>query len=212
MILGFSTAGPYCGVALWSGDDVVAAHHEELAKGQAERLIPMIAEVLAEANATYADLDALGVGIGPGNFTGIRISVAAARGLALGLGIPSVGVSLLEALAYGQQGSVLTSITAGRTGMYLQRFAEGADRGPELVNPDSVAEWRFPGLTCIGNKETEIAALLGAEPGPAPFYPASAIARIAATRWQDDPPRPAPLYLRQPDAAPARDLAPTILS
>lgn len=211
MILGFSTSGPYCGAALWSDGDVIAALHEEISKGQAERLMPMIEEVLAAAGANFDALDAIGVGIGPGNFTGIRISVAAARGLALGLGIPAVGVSLLEALAHGQDGTVLTSISAGREGMYLQRFGKDVARGPEVVAMEDVSNWHRPDVICIGNKEQEIADLLGATPAPAPFYPASAIARIAALRWQDNPPRPAPLYLRQPDAAPARDAAPTIL-
>lgn len=210
-VLGFSTSGPYCGVAVWSNQDVIAAQHEERAKGQAERLMPMIEEVMAEAQLTFKDLDAIGVGIGPGNFTGIRISVAAARGLALGLGIPSVGVSLLEALAFGQNGPVLTSISAGREGSYVQRFGEGIERGPAVVTLDDLKDWAHPDLTCIGNNETEIAALLDATPSPAPYYPASAIARITAIRWQNNPPRPAPLYLRQPDAAPARDQKPLIL-
>lgn len=211
MILGFSTSGPYCGAALWSDGDVIAALHEELPKGQAERLMPMLEEVLAAVGVGFGDLKAIGVGAGPGNFTGIRISIAAARGLALGLGIPAVGVSVLEALAWGHDGPVLASIAAGRGHLYLQRFAKGADRGPELVAFDTVHEWQHPGLTCIGNHEDTIAEMIGAQEGPAPFYPASAIARIAATRWQDNPPRPAPLYLRAADAAPARDQAPPIL-
>ncbi|MBD3663970.1 tRNA (adenosine(37)-N6)-threonylcarbamoyltransferase complex dimerization subunit type 1 TsaB [Sulfitobacter aestuariivivens] len=211
MILGFSTSGPYCGAALYADGDVIAGLHEELAKGQAERLMPMIEEVLADAGASYADLDAIGVGAGPGNFTGIRIAVSAARGLALGLGIPAVGVSMLEALALGHSGPALTSIAAGRDQLYLQRFAPGAARGPELVPFDAIEGWHLPDLTCIGNRAADIAARLEVADGPAPFYPASAVARIAASRWQDDPPRPAPIYLRPADAAPPRDAPPKIL-
>ncbi len=211
MILGFSTSGPYCGAAVYDGHDVIAAQHEELAKGQAERLMPMIDEVLAEAGVTFSDLSAIGVGIGPGNFTGIRISVAAARGLALALDIPAIGVSLLEALAFDHKGPVLASISAGRDHFYLQRFAPGADRGPELVPFDQITDWRHPDLTCIGNREGDIAAMIGATGGPAPYYPASAIARIAALRQGEVTAPPAPLYLRAADAAPARDAAPTIL-
>jgi tRNA threonylcarbamoyl adenosine modification protein YeaZ len=189
----------------------LAARHEELAKGQAERLMPMIDEVLSEAGATYADLAAIGVGVGPGNFTGIRISVSAARGLALALEIPAVGVSLLEALAFGHDGPVLASISAGRDQLYLQRFALDADRGPEVSSLDAVSDWHQPNLTCIGNKEHQIAEILGAQSGPAPYYPASAIARIAAQRAGLVTTPPAPLYLRAADAAPARDAGPTIL-
>ena len=63
----------------------------------------------------------------------------------------------------------------------------------------------------LGEPKVEIAERLGATAGPAPYYPASAVARIATTRWQDNPPRPAPLYLRPADAAPASDAAPTLL-
>lgn len=72
-----------------------------MTKGQAERLFPLLEELLAEAGLAWSDLDSIGVGVGPGNFTGIRISVAAARGLALSLGIPAIGVSATEAVACG---------------------------------------------------------------------------------------------------------------
>lgn len=211
MILGFSTSGPYCGAALWRDSDIVAARHEEIARGQVERLMPMVKEVLSEADAGFGDLDAIGVGTGPGNFTGIRISVSAARGLALGLEIPAVGVSLLEAQAQDHPQPVLASIAAGRNHLYLQRFAGQASRGPELCDMDDIGDWAHPGLTCIGDMQAEIAGALGAACGPARHPPACAVARIAASRWQDDPPRPAPLYLRAPDAAPGRDRAPRLL-
>lgn len=70
-------------------------------KGQAERLIPLLELVLSEAAMDWSDVAALAVGTGPGNFTGVRIAVAAARGLALGLGVPAIGVTRLEALAHG---------------------------------------------------------------------------------------------------------------
>lgn len=86
LILGFDTSAAHCAAVLLRGDMVLAAQHEDMTKGQAERLMPMLEQVLAEAGAGWGDLAALGVGIGPGNFTGVRISVSAARGLALGLG------------------------------------------------------------------------------------------------------------------------------
>jgi tRNA threonylcarbamoyladenosine biosynthesis protein TsaB len=106
---------------------------------------------------------------------------------------------------------VLASVSAGRGHVFLQRFGSEVHRGPELVNLDDLDAWHHDGMICIGNHEAEIAATLGLRSGPAPFYPASAIARIAATRWQDNPPAPAPLYLRPADAAPARDAPPAIL-
>lgn len=100
-ILAFDTSAAHCAAALLSGDRLLALRTEPMEKGQAERLMPLLEEVLAEGSLGWADLDALAVGTGPGNFTGVRIAVAAARGLALALGKPALGVSRFEALALG---------------------------------------------------------------------------------------------------------------
>lgn len=177
-----------------------------MGKGQAERLMPLIAEVMAAGGAALSDLDAIGVGTGPGNFTGIRISVSAARGLALALGVPAVGVTSLEALALGAPRPLLTAVDARREQLYLQRFAEGNERGPAMVSLDALDGWEMPGLTVAGDRAEELAARLGATTFDAAPSPAPAIAHIAATRFRDPAlPRPAPLYLRAADAAPARD-------
>lgn len=97
ILLAFDTSAKHCAVAL-SADEALTVRVEEMDRGQAERLMPLLEEVLRDANLSWSDLGAIGVGVGPGNFTGIRISVAAARGLALGLGIPAVGVSGFDAL------------------------------------------------------------------------------------------------------------------
>ncbi len=211
LILAFDTSAAHCAAALLSGDTVLAAAHEEMGKGQAERLMPLVEETLTKAGVELTDLDAIGVGIGPGNFTGIRISVAAARGLALSLGIPAVGVSLLEAQALGAERPVMSCLDARRDHLYLQRFADGSDKGPALVPFEDAKVWALPGLTCLGQRAEEVADLLGADHAAAVFAPAEAIARIAATRWQTETLRPAPLYLRAPDAAPSRETGPVML-
>ena len=212
LILGFDTSAAHCAAALLSGGHCLAARHEEMAKGQAERLLPLVQDVLSDAGVALSDLSAIGVGIGPGNFTGIRISVAAARGLALSLGIPALGVSGLEALAFGTQGPVLACLDARRDHLYLQRFTDGLAQGePALVPFESCADWAAPGLTCIGQRADEIAARTGAPHAPAAFAPASAIARITAARWKAPAPRPAPLYIRDAGAAPARETGPVML-
>jgi tRNA threonylcarbamoyladenosine biosynthesis protein TsaB len=212
LVLGFDTSAGHCAVALLAGSTVIGAQHVAMIKGQAEALMPMIETVMARAQADLNDLTAIGVGIGPGNFTGVRISVSAARGLALALGIPAVGVSLLEALREGHDGPALCSVDARRDQLYLQRFAPGADRGPVLTAFDDIdAGWALPGLTCLGNRASDLAAKLRATARPAPENPVAAIARIAARRFGQHPPRPAPLYLRAADAAPARDTGPVLL-
>jgi tRNA threonylcarbamoyl adenosine modification protein YeaZ len=173
---------------LLSGDRVIVARHEEVTRGQAERLMPLLEEVLAEGGATWRDLARIGVGVGPGNFTGIRISVSAARGLALSLDIPAVGVNGFEAIAMTAPDGHLPALPAPRDQLYVKP----GDEAP-LILPRAEAEALGP---------------LALAPTPAEF--AVAIARIALAAPDSSPP-PAPLYLKPADAAPARDAPPTIL-
>ena len=180
-----------------------------MATGQAERLMPLLEEVLAEAGVAWRDLVALGVGTGPGNFTGIRIAVAAARGLALGLKVPAIGVTAFEALAWGRD-VVLVARDARLGQVYLQGFGPAAF-GPLLQPLDSAIPALPPGTPVIGDFAEDIAGRTGGTPS-APHVPvAEGIARVAMARLGQDNPRPAPLYLRAPDAAPPRDPAPVIL-
>ncbi len=179
-----------------------------MGKGQAERLMPLIAEVLERGGATLSGLDAIGVGIGPGNFTGIRISVSAARGLALALGIPAVGVGTLEARAEGLPRPLTVIDDARRGEVYVQVFDGTATEAPFLLDAGEI------GLALANDAVTGTAA--EAVPGTSVLRPAmplaEAIARIAATRYRDPAlPRPAPLYIRAADAAPSRERGPAIL-
>ena len=119
-ILAFDTSAAHCAVALLLGGEIVSARHEELVKGQAERLFVMLEEVLSEADLGWSALDGIGVGTGPGNFTGIRIAVSAARGLALSLDIPAVGVNLFDALATGAEGDLFLTLGAPRNAFYVR--------------------------------------------------------------------------------------------
>jgi len=189
-ILAFDTSAAHCAAALLRGGAIVAARHEAMARGQAERLMPLLEELLEEAGCDWAALDALGVGVGPGNFTGIRISVALARGLALGLGRPAIGVSGFEVLAHGREGG-------------------GGGSGETLAIPAP------RGMAYLLTKGA--APELGPAPEGAitePLAPAAeTIARIAAARLAEGGPfaRPAPLYLRPADAAPPADAPPEIV-
>ena len=187
-ILAFDTASAHCAACLIT-DDKVIVRVDQMAKGQAEHLMPMLEAVLAENGLTWADLDAIGVGTGPGNFTGIRISVSAARGLALGLKIPAVGVTHLEAQIYGLPRPVTAKVAAPREHVYVQTFAD--DLGPaELVSAEC-AENAPPIIT------TE--------------HMIQNIAQITRSRAAHNPDRPAPYYVRAADAAPPRDAPPIIL-
>jgi tRNA threonylcarbamoyladenosine biosynthesis protein TsaB len=211
LILSFDTSAAHCAAALLSGDNVIAARHDAMKKGQAERLMPMVQDVLNGAGVTPMDLNAIAVGIGPGNFTGVRISVSAARGMALALKVPAIGVSLLEVLAFGIPGSVLACLTAPRDSAYVQLF------GPHHSDPVHAAlaslprDLASPDTICVGSAAKDAADALGLKFEPAHFAPALTIARIAATRLDREHPAPAPLYLRPANAAPSRDKPPVLI-
>ena len=201
LTLGFDTSAAHCAAALLSGDRLLTARVEEMRKGQGERLIPLLQEVLAEAGAGWADLTALGVGIGPGNFTGVRISVAAARGLALSVGVPAEGVTAAEAYAAGR--TVTVCLPAPR-----DRVQFGFDGTLTIGGAgDLPAGWP---RALTGPAAAAVAAAAGATVLPTPDI-APEIARIAASRAAPGRPRPAPVYLRPADAAPASDPPPVIL-
>ncbi|WP_412553331.1 tRNA (adenosine(37)-N6)-threonylcarbamoyltransferase complex dimerization subunit type 1 TsaB [Shimia sp. MIT1388] len=191
LVLSFDTSAAHVAAALLCGDEIIARKVEEMKRGQAERLMPLLEEVLAEGGKTFADLDAIGVGVGPGNFTGIRISVSAARGLALGLGIPAVGVNSFDAIEAGLSGDGVAMVGAPRGQGYL--FPKGGT--PYLASEDELAQ-----IAQNTSLETPEATSLVEQ-----------IARLAAQRYQDNPPRPAPLYIKPADAAPPKDPAPVIL-
>ncbi|WP_407926012.1 tRNA (adenosine(37)-N6)-threonylcarbamoyltransferase complex dimerization subunit type 1 TsaB [Cochlodiniinecator piscidefendens] len=201
MILAFDTSAAHCAAALLSGDEVLAERFEPMTKGQAERLMVLLSEILIEANTGWEELTALAVGVGPGNFTGVRISVSAVRGLSLSLGIPAIGVTGFEALVYGLERPVAATIDARRNQVYWQQFTTAEVLQAEIID-GSEAESRAKG---------QLLTLVGDQNRPPLFSTANAIARVAATRLGDPVQKPAPLYLRAADAAPPRDPAPKIL-
>ena len=161
-LLAFDTSAAHCAAALlWRGK-IVASVREEMSKGQAERLMPLLAGMLAGAGLGWRDLGAVAVGIGPGNFTGIRIAVSAARGLALGLGKPAIGVSQFEALALGLPRRPVVGSAA-------EMFAAAEILRPMYPLADAIA------LVAAGRS--------GAHPSPAPFY-----LRAADASPPSDPP------------------------
>ena len=154
-----------------------------MAKGQAERLTPMLEELLVQAGVTWADVGLIVVGTGPGNFTGIRISVSFARGLALGLGVPAVGVNGFEVMG----DAAVVSIPASRGQFYLKRPGQA----PEIVDAEP------PGVQRLGDLDLPAFILR--------------LARVGQAKAATPQPRPAPFYLRGADAAPPSDPPPVIL-
>ncbi|SHH31401.1 tRNA (adenosine(37)-N6)-threonylcarbamoyltransferase complex dimerization subunit type 1 TsaB [Cognatishimia maritima] len=188
-ILGFDTSAAHCAAALLKGEHVLGTATESMTRGQAEALMPMLEDLLADHGIKWSDLAAIGVGIGPGNFTGIRISVSAARGLALALGVPAVGISTFDASLYDKAENSIAVVPAPRDQAYI-------------LEPD--------GEPRLSASPIEEATQPIVSP-PEPAVLATNIALCARKRMAEAPTRPAPLYVRAADAAPSRDLPPKIL-
>lgn len=204
-----------------------------MARGQAERLLPLLNETLAQHGAVWADLDAIAVGVGPGNFTGIRISVATARGLGLGLGIPVFGISSFEMAHNDNCARDLVSIAAPRDHCYLQVLENGcaldapvmraARNDPSGLSfaPDDVQSDLHAGVSSvIGAYAPALADALAKRwnidcetADMPPEFQVHNAARIAAKRLirGEQPVPPAPVYVRPADAAPSSDPPPVIL-
>lgn len=199
MILGIDTSGAQCAVAL-TGSGRAVRWVRAMERGHAEALMPMIEAALDEAGAKLSDLERIGICTGPGSFTGIRVGVAAARGLALGLGVPAIGVGRLEALAAEAAAGrpMLVRVSGPQGTAYAQDFdAEGRPEGPPRLQP-------------AGEPSSSGRVLVG--PGgllPEALADPAMIARLAAGREAGA--SPAPLYLRDSGAAPPREAPPPIL-
>lgn len=117
------------------GRVLASAEHSDL-NAHAERLLPLLEEVFAQAKLTRHDVHRVAVGIGPGSFTGLRVGIALGQGLGLGLGIPVVGVGSLAALAAAGNGAVRLALLDARRG---EVFVAGYDaEGKELLAPQAL--------------------------------------------------------------------------
>ncbi len=196
LILALDASAAHCAAALlWH--DRCLTRVEPMTTGQTERLAPMIADLLAEGGTDWSNLTALAVGTGPGNFTGTRIAVAFARGVALARGIPAIGITGFDSIAQaaGRQPPFWAVIAATRGQIYAQRFGDGPAT-PVILEEAAVATLDAP---VIRQSDLTAAALI------------AATARACLPRLAAPQPRPTPLYLRGADAAPMRDPPPRIL-
>jgi tRNA threonylcarbamoyl adenosine modification protein YeaZ len=134
MILAFDTSSAACTAALFDGDgNCLASRDEQIGRGHAERLVPMIADML-EGRAASRIL----VGVGPGSFTGIRVAIAAAHGLAIGWDAQLEGMASLALLAAGfeGEGEIAAAIAGGHGELFVQQF-DSPTRAP-LAEPRNV--------------------------------------------------------------------------
>lgn len=222
MLLAIDTSTYRAGVALYDGVQVAAEMIWTSRDHHTVELVPVIAEVLQRVGKTVADLVAVAVALGPGSFTGLRIGLAAAKGLAIGAHLPLLGIPTLDVLAAAQPIRDLPMVAvlqAGRGRLavgYYNVVADGWSQVGNLQIKDAAAlghSIHSPTLVCGELTEEERAILarkrknvLLASPAQSMRRP-SFLAELAWKRWQagqvDDPVTLAPIYLHIGEPIPA---------
>lgn len=213
-VLAIDAALEACSAAVLDTNDGIASETLVVTRGHAEALIPLIARVMNGAGIEFADLDRIVVTTGPGSFTGLRVGISAARGIALATGKPAIGLSTLAGfaaplIADDDNTQVVAAIDARHDLVYLQVFGVN---GRTLVGPrtatlrDAARVAMTAPARIIGSAAEKLAAAWpkGAEP-PLLVEQRGApdidwVARLGAAAEGHDPPKP--LYLRAPDAQP----------
>nr|WP_246408401.1 tRNA (adenosine(37)-N6)-threonylcarbamoyltransferase complex dimerization subunit type 1 TsaB [Parvularcula dongshanensis] len=184
-----------CSAAVLRGEGESFARSERIGTGHAERIAPMVREVLEEAGLRASELTRLCVTVGPGSFMGARVGISLVKGLALPRRLPIVAISTLEALALGGARPITVLIDARRGQAYAQRFSGGPSE-PAVLPYDEARRLVRPGDAVRG---VGLAAILG-RAAPEDVFPHPV--RLAERALAAVPARPAPLYLREPDAKP----------
>lgn len=212
IVLALDTAGADCSAALYDSleDRLLSSVVETIGKGHAERLMAVIDAALDEADLPLQAVERIAVTVGPGSFTGIRVGVAAARGLALSLGIEAAGVSTLAVLAAAGREAhpglpVLVAIDAKRGEIYAQLFAANGrpETQPMLLSHAEAGALALDSKAAVIGSARSLLEDGGEGAGPDRFPPLF----IAKLAMGEDALVPSPLYLRGPDAKPQAGFA-----
>jgi tRNA threonylcarbamoyladenosine biosynthesis protein TsaB len=215
-LLAIDTALEACSAAVLDTESSgVASESLPMVRGHAEALIPLIGRVMKQAAMAFSELDRIAVTTGPGSFTGLRVGIAAARGIALAAAKPVVGLTTLAAyaaphIAHDDKTAIAVAIDARHQHVYLQIFGPG---GRTLIAPriasiaDAVRAAAHGPVRIVGTGATMLAVAWPAHDAPPVLVDESRapdivwVARLAAAA-DESANDPKPLYLRAPDAQP----------
>jgi tRNA threonylcarbamoyladenosine biosynthesis protein TsaB len=218
-ILAFDCAGAACSAVLWRAGRVLVRRTRASLHGQAEILMPMIEEAMAEAGLGYGDLAAIATTVGPGSFTGLRAGLAVARGLALATGLKAIGVGTLAAAAHATAEAerrgrcVLAGIDSRRDEIFVQAFDDrlAAIGEPRVLTPRAAAAAAPAGALLVAGDAAaalrdalQAAGRDAAVSDGAGSTDAAVVAALAAEELGRGGALPPlrPLYLRPPDVTP----------
>ncbi len=223
LILAIDTALDACSAGILDTDtaEMIALESQAMKRGHAEALMPLIARVIKEAGIGFDSLDRIAVTTGPGSFTGLRVGLSAARGIALAADKPVVGLTTLTAYAAPVVGRnaeqpILSAIDARHGQVYFQVVS---GNGGSLMRPrvgpieEALGASRFGSLYLVGNAAKILGDRWPADASP-PFkveaLPAPDITWLAwlGAAVSPDTAPARPYYLRAPDAKPPKDMLP----
>jgi tRNA threonylcarbamoyladenosine biosynthesis protein TsaB len=222
LILAIDTALDACAAAVLDTEagKLIAQESQAMKRGHAEALMPLIGRVIAASGAAFTSLGRIVVTTGPGSFTGLRVGLSAARGIALAANIPVVGVTTLAAYAapivsQNLEPPVVSAIDARHDHVYLQVVS---GNGSALVRPrvtpitEALNAWRFGAPHIVGNAAPLLAERWPSHAVPPVKVDPQAAPDIAWVGWLGAAVSPntapaRPFYLRAPDAKPAKELA-----
>jgi tRNA threonylcarbamoyladenosine biosynthesis protein TsaB len=228
MLLSLDTATRHSGLALYDGQQIVAELNWRSVDAQTTELLPRLEQVMAWSGVQPASLAALAVSIGPGSFTGLRVALSLAKGMALAHGLPLIGVPTLDATAYPHLGSesVCAVVQAGRGRVLWSMYEPGAPAASDSAM--TLGGWRgrrtaialtdHAGLAAaidrpmrvVGELTLELHSVLAVQVGDraalagpaAGARRAGCVAELGWLRWQagqvDDPAALSPIYLHEP--------------
>jgi tRNA threonylcarbamoyl adenosine modification protein YeaZ len=216
-VLAIDTALEACSAAILDTEraDAVTSRSVPMTRGHAEALMPLIAAVMSEADMEFGDLDRVAVTVGPGSFTGLRVGVAAARGIALATGKPAVGLTTLAALAApffaADEGeAVLAVINARHDRVYMQLFGSGRRSlvAPQIASTRTAIRAATASPTRIVGNAAKLIVDAWPDNAPTPLMVSAVqapdiawVARLGAA--SEDLTAPVrPLYLSDADAHP----------
>jgi tRNA threonylcarbamoyladenosine biosynthesis protein TsaB len=219
VILGFDSAMNGCSVALWR-DGACTSKSEAMPSGQAERLVPMIQEVLAAARAAFSDIDLIVTTVGPGAFTGIRIALSTARALGLALNVPVKGITTTDVLAAAffeketlrENETLCVLIDTKRSDFYMQRYdaQEKPCGDPISAAADDILNTLPPRTILIGDAVERFLSLVDSKDfqtrGGYTLPDPSILCRLAAVRDIESLLPPEPLYLRGADVSQSKKI------
>lgn len=211
-VLALDSATSACSVALWVDGAIVAAERADLPRGQAEALAPMVARVRDAAGLDFEAVDRFAVTVGPGHFTGLRAGLATARGLALAMRRPLVGIGTLDALAAAVPERVrgdavlVAALDSKREEAYVRVFDAGLRPldGPAAQRPADyaralIAAHKQATFVVAGDAASPLVAALtaaGAQArATAPLHPDAAVVALLAAAAPEPEALPGPLYL-----------------